>query len=194
MCNTTQQGKDLPLRHLKCTLIVTQCVINSVDPGGMCSTCQNLGRTISNLPCLRAKILESVLFRNLVDPGSGMPKFSIHFGTGVEKPVTEWNVMERRTIELTQGFKSILQLRVRKAEELNLANVTKSQHFMYRFPWALADFQETMDEVGCFIERSIKPAVSSKVSKKDKVAFHIFQVALIMANHEEKVWHFLEFK
>lgn len=184
MCNTTQQGKGRPLPHFKCTLTVTQCVINPADPGGMCSTCQNLGRTISTLPCLRAKILESVLFRNLVDPGSGMPNFS---KIGVEKPVTKWNV--EREIELTQGFNSFLRLRVHKAQEFNLAGVEQSQRFMYRFPWALVDFLKAMEEVGSFIERSIKPAMLSKVDREDRLAFNIFCMAFQIAHQKERVWH-----
>jgi hypothetical protein len=147
---------------------------------------------------MREKLMDSILFRGIVDPSSGRPDFSIHFDTGIEKAVTEWNTMEIRTIELTQGFKSILRLRVRKATALNLASVKESQQFMYRCPWGLVDFKEAVNDVGKFIKNNIARAVRSKVTEEDdKLAWVIFNAAWAKAfgtaHQKEKVSYFLAF-
>ena len=191
MRNTEVQSKEnhsIPLNHI---LTIHQCLINPVDPEGICNRCQNLKRTMDNLPCMRAKFMDSILFRNSVDPSSGRPDFSIHFDTGIEKAVTEWNSVETRTIQLIQGFGSILRLRVRKARALNLASVRPSQHFMYQHPWALLDFREAIDDVSKFITHSIGRAVTSKVDKEDTLTYTIFRIAFGMAfgvaHQKEKV-------
>ena len=191
MCNSEVQSKDNPLYPFDHILTVCQCFINPADPEGICKRCQNLRTTMDNLPCMRAKFMDSILFRNSVDPSSGRPDFSIHFDTGIEKAVTEWNSVETRTIELIQGFGSILRLRVRKARALNLASVRPSQHFMYQHPWALLDFREAIDDVSKFITHSIGRAVTSKVDKEDTLTYTIFRIAFGMAfgvaHQKEKV-------
>ena len=191
MCNSEVQSKDNPLYPFDHILTVCQCFINPADPEGICKRCQNLSTTMDNLPCMRAKFMDSILFRNSVDPSSGRPDFSIHFDTGIEKAVTEWNSMETRTIELIQGFGSILRLRVRKARAFNLECVTPSQRFMYQHPWALLDFREAIADVARFITYSIGRAVTSKVDREDKLTYTIFRIAFGMAfgvaHQKEKV-------
>jgi hypothetical protein len=142
---------------------------------------------MSNLPCLRVKFMDSILFRKIVDPSSGRPGFSIHFNTGVEKPVTRWNTVETRTINLIPGFDSILRLRVHKATAFNLTGVKASQHFMYQCPWALVDFKEAVNDVEKFITASIKPAVKSKVSREDKLTRAIFCFAFEIVYRKAEV-------
>jgi hypothetical protein len=180
------QVKINPIQS-KQTLTIYQCPINPNDPEGICVKCQDLSKTICKLPCLRLKIIDSILFRKIVDPNSGRPNFSIHFNDGVLKPVREWNAREIRTIHLIQGFQSKISFRVCsfEAAALNLADITESRRFIYECKWALADFQEAVDEVGNFLSRSIVQAVCSKVSKDDQLARGIFEMAFRMAHRKE---------
>jgi hypothetical protein len=140
-------------------------------------SCQQSGTKMITLPCVRGKITESILFRQVVDSGSGRPDFSMNFDTGILKPIKEWNPLEIKTIQLTQAFNSLLHFRVRKAEILDLSDMTESQRFIYQCPWSLVDIPEAVNDVKSFITSSIIPAMNSKVRKNDRLARRIFEVA-----------------
>lgn len=151
----------------------------------MCDSCQQSGTRLIILPCVRGKITEPILFRQVVDPGSGRPDFSMNFDTGILKPIKEWDPLEIKIIQLTQAFNSPLRFRVRKAAILNLADMTESQIFIYRCPWSLVNIPEAVDEVKRFITRSIRLAMESKVRKEDRLAGVIFDEAYSMARQKE---------
>jgi len=171
------------------SLTISQCTINPDNPEGLCGSCARLGRTLSKLPCLRGKLTESVLFRQIVDPDSRKPDFSIQFEKGIFKPITEWNPENLKTITLTQNFNSTLSLKVYSFESstLNSEDITESQRFIYQCPWALPHSQlhEFVGQVDNFLLRSIWKAVNSKVDREDKLALAMFTMASELTQRKE---------
>jgi hypothetical protein len=122
------------------------------------------------------------LFRELVDPVSKRPNFSLDFDNGILKPVT-WGSSEKRTIELTQDFGSVLTLKVRSFDSATLDSTTasESQRLLYQCQWALADLLSSEDEMDDFIVRSLPQAVKNKVDVEDTLALPIFHEACKIA-------------
>lgn len=155
---------------------------NNSDPGSRCLCCQQaaLNSGINRLPCLRRKIVDSSLFRTTghkpnLDPfaltGPSYGGFCVPKIWAAHSPI--------KTLSLTQGYGTVLRLRVREFKPPQGDNepLDSRGRSIYAVPWALADADDALSSVRTFLEESVDAYLDRYAHDFDEITRLVFSAA-----------------
>ena len=90
--------------------------------------------------------------------------------------VNIWVPAEDKTLEMTQGYGTILRLQVRKFDTSNIHfhNLSEAEKHTYENPWGLTDLNQAEIDTRNFIFKSIVPYTLSKTDTHDVITRSFF--------------------
>lgn len=142
------------------------------DPEAPCLTCQRAILSVSRIPCFRYKIVDSSLYRT----NNHSPSFVAPQLTGPEygdfrKPKTWAADSPIKILDLTQGYGTVLHLRVRefKAPPDDINGVDSRGRSIYAVPWALTNAEEALSSVRTYIEESLDVYLDHYLQEFDEI-------------------------
>ena len=133
---------------------------------GICQRCASK-QSLSAPPCYQfLRIVDIALFRTQTDV-TFWTKATLGLDDAIISRVSSW-VPGDKIAQLTQGYGTILRLRVRKFDPstIDFTNLSDAEKHTYENPWGLCDIDQAEADIRKFIVESISQYIRSKIKTK----------------------------
>lgn len=173
---------------MRCRMNRKRCHPDPANPVGPCLSCQKTIFNIFNLPCLRYKITDSMLYRvgAKSDFEERHPLTGPRYGD-FHLPKT-WTGPTIKVLDVTQDRGVECHLEVRQfqspADEhgTDTKGLAGKGRSMFAIPWALTDAEKGLKSINTFIDASIEKYVAAVIDQSEPLIWEVFQTALSLAS------------
>ncbi|KAK0615151.1 hypothetical protein B0T17DRAFT_498062 [Bombardia bombarda] len=168
---------------IRCRMNRGRCNPDPEEPNGPCLTCKGItGPTLSKMPCYRYIVTDASLYREQKAPYQLFTKRWQSMDI-VDIPASGWASPDIRTIEVANYVGASFRIHVKEfipVEGDILEEVWMTSHGMQKVPiprYAVADMQQTADEMKGFIERNVSNFINMTVGDLDQLLWETYNMA-----------------